>query len=223
VVPLPDTLPLFPLPMVLFPGTSAPLHIFEPRYRRMLADCLNGDRRFGLISLPAGTSERELPGGRVGTVAHIESADALPDGRSNIAVSGEERFAFEHYVDADTAYHVAKISGYDDVPEPAAELEDAAQRLREQFARVARAARTLSDDAAPTPPLPDDPSAVAFGVAAMIDLTTEQRQRLLESRSPLARTRECLALLELAAEPLERRAETHARAKHNGRGPIEAA
>ncbi|NNK64997.1 MAG: ATP-dependent protease, partial [Gemmatimonadetes bacterium] len=43
------TLPLFPLPVVLFPGTCTPLHIFEPRYQKMVAKCLAGDRRFGLI------------------------------------------------------------------------------------------------------------------------------------------------------------------------------
>jgi Lon protease-like protein len=208
--------------MVLFPGTSAPLHIFEPRYRQMLADCLRGDRRFGLICLPPGTAERDLTPGRIGTIARIESADALPDGRSNIAVAGEERFAFERFIAADVAYPVATAGQYDDFPEPAAELKDAATRLRDQFARVARAARTLADDATPPPRLPDDSSTVAFAVAAMIDLTTEQRQALLESRSPLARIRETRALLEVAAEPMERRAETHQRAKQNGRGPIEA-
>jgi Lon protease-like protein len=208
--------------MVLFPQTTAPLHIFEPRYRRMLADCLAGERRFGVISVPPGTAERELARGRVGTVARIDAADALPDGRSNISVAGEERFTFERFVDADAPYHVAETGQYDDFPEPAAEVDGAADHLREQFARVARAARLLADDAAPPPPLPDDPTIVAFAIAAMIDLTTAQRQRLLESRSALERTREVGALLEIAALPMERRAEIHARAKHNGRGAIEA-
>ncbi len=47
-------LPLFPLTTVLFPGAPMPLHIFEPRYRQMLADCLEGDRRFGLVPGAAG-------------------------------------------------------------------------------------------------------------------------------------------------------------------------
>ena len=208
--------------MVLFPGASAPLHIFEPRYRRMLADCLAGDGRFGLICLPAGNAERELPRGRIGTIARIESANALPDGRSNISVAGEERFAFEKFVHADAAYHVAATGQYDDYPEPAAELAAAADELRDRFARVARAARALADDTAPPPSLPDDPVLVAFAVAAMIDLTTEQRQALLESRSPLGRIRETTAMLDAAALPLERRAETHTRARQNGRGTVEA-
>ena len=55
---MPLRLPIFPLGVVLFPGTPLPLHIFEPRYRRMLADCLAGDRRFGIT--PTGATH-ELP------------------------------------------------------------------------------------------------------------------------------------------------------------------
>ena len=208
--------------MVLFPGTSAPLHIFEPRYRRMLADCLTSDRRFGLICLPAGLAERDLAKGRVGTVAHIDDTEALPDGRSNIAVTGEERFAFAGFVESEAPYHVAATSQYDDFPEPAAELETAAAHLKAQFTRVAKAARTLADDAAPPPTLPDDPGAMAFAIAAMVDLTTDQRQHLLESRSPLERLRGVTAMLGVAAAPLERHAEVHRRARHNGRGTLEA-
>jgi Lon protease-like protein len=206
--------------MVLFPGTVAPLHIFEPRYREMLADCLRGDQRFGLICLPPDTPELALARGRVGTVARIESADSLPDGRSNIMIAGEARFAFERYIEAPQPYHVAATGQYDDFPEPRTDLAEAADRLRKQFERVARAARTLADDGSPSPPLPDDPAAIAYAVAAMMDLTTDQRQGLLEQRSPSERIRDVGALLEVAASPLEQRAGIHERAKTNGRGTI---
>jgi Lon protease-like protein len=208
--------------MVLFPGASAPLLIFEPRYRRMLADCLQGDHRFGLICLPAGMAERDLTAGRVGTIALIDAAETLPDGRSKIAITGEDRFAFERYVESDTPYHVAATTQYDDFPEPNGELDEAAEQLQEQFERVARAARTLADDAAPPPALPDDPSGLAFAIAAMVDLTTDQRQKLLESRSPLERMRDVGAILDVAAVPMERYAEVHRRARQNGRGTLEA-
>ena len=208
--------------MVLFPGASAPLHIFEPRYRRMLEDCLRGDRRFGLICLPAGIAERDLARGRVGTIARVDDAETLPDGRSNIAVTGEERFSFDRFVESDAPYHVAATTQYDDFPEPAAELRDAATHLQEQFGRVARAARSLADDAAPPPRLPDDPSELAFAIAALVDLTTDQRQKLLESRSPLGRMQGIGAILDVAAVPMERHAEVHRRARQNGRGTLEA-
>src|SRR2546425_10785315 len=60
-------LPIFPLPLVLFPGTIQPLHVFEPRYRRLLADCLAGDKRFGIAYHRAAAGEGgEGGGGRGG-------------------------------------------------------------------------------------------------------------------------------------------------------------
>ncbi|MGH7648032.1 MAG: LON peptidase substrate-binding domain-containing protein, partial [Gemmatimonadaceae bacterium] len=97
-------LPLFPLPVVLFPGVARPLHIFEPRYRRLIADCLDGDRRFGLLFCADTANERALPPGQVGCIARIESADALPDGRSNIIIAGEERFALVRFIESDAPY-----------------------------------------------------------------------------------------------------------------------
>src|SRR5258705_13557132 len=90
-------LPIFPLPLVLFPGARQPLHIFEPRYRQMLADCLAGDQRFGMTYTareegpPSQGAEAPLPGG-VGCVAGIRSSQQLPDGRANILPEGDQRF-----------------------------------------------------------------------------------------------------------------------------------
>ena len=56
-------LPIFPLPLVLFPGTTQPLHVFEPRYRRLLADCLAGDKRFGIAYHRAAAGEGGEGGG----------------------------------------------------------------------------------------------------------------------------------------------------------------
>ena len=85
-------LPIFPLPIVLFPGAPQPLHIFEPRYQQLLADCRAGDRRFGIAyATPAGAADTDrLPDpGAVGCVALIRSVEPLPDGRSNILAIGE--------------------------------------------------------------------------------------------------------------------------------------
>lgn len=212
------TLPLFPLPLVLFPGIALPLHIFEPRYRRMLADCLEGDRRFGLIFLPDATPERELPSGQVGCVARVESAQSLPDGRSNIIVAGEERFALEALVDGGQPYHVGRVREYHDVPEAHDALDALASEVLALFGRVARAARVLGDDRSPIPDLPADAALLAYRIAALVDTTVEMRYDLLRSRSAIRRLREVEALLDAAVGSLERRALMHERAKANGRG-----
>jgi Lon protease-like protein len=213
------TLPLFPLPVVLFPGIALPLHIFEQRYRRMLADCLEGDRRFGLIFLPESTAERELPAGQVGCIARIESAEPMPDGRSNIIVAGEERFALDRFVESQAhPYHMAQVSEYADLPEPREPLDALAGDVRAVFDRVAHAARVITDDRTPVPELPLDPALLAYRIASLIDTTAAMRYNLLTSRSALARLREVELLLTSAVGSLEQRAGMHQHAKSNGRG-----
>ena len=215
------TLPIFPLPLVLFPGVTIPLHIFEPRYRRMLADCLERDRRFGIVFLAEGTSEDSLGiGGDIGCVAHIESHDELPDGRSNITVVGRERFTLRAFVMSPLPYHVGMIVPYDDVRESEASLEPLATRVRERFERIARAARIISDAQDAVPELPDDPALLAFRVASFIDLNVEERRRLLASTSAGERLRTVDGVLTPAVEPMEQRAEMHARSKTNGHGSV---
>ena len=112
--------PLFPLGMVLYPGTSAPLHLFEPRYRQMLRDVQAGDRRFGIVCAMPGVDERALPPGRVGCVAEVTEAETLEDGRSNIFVTGRERFVLDRFVDDEAPYHVAEVTFIEDEPGSAA-------------------------------------------------------------------------------------------------------
>ena len=108
---MPVRLPIFPLSVVLFPGTPLPLHIFEPRYRRMLADCLQGDRRFGIT--PAGQDDAPPAAGTVGCVAEIRVNQELPDGRSNLIVLGGERFVLTRTLDDEAPYFVAMVQPFE--------------------------------------------------------------------------------------------------------------
>jgi Lon protease-like protein len=184
----------------------------------MLADCLEGDRRFGLIFLPESTAEHELPSGRVGCVAHIVSAESLPDGRSNIIVLGEERFTLQRFIESPHPYHVAEVGEYTDEPEQREPLDELAAEVRATFERVAIAARTLTDDRSPVPDLPDDPELLAYRIASLIDTTAPMRYELLTSRSALGRLRDVGRLLTAAIGSLEQRAGMHQRAKRNGQG-----
>jgi Lon protease-like protein len=149
----------------------------------------------------------------------VEETQPLPDGRSNILVRGGERFALVRLVDAAHPYHVAEVEGYTDEPEADGPLAEVAGRVRETFARLDRAARAIADDRATGAVLPDDPGALSFAIASMIDLDAAQRQRMLVSRSPSGRLQELAQLLARAVGPLERRAVVHQRAKSNGHGP----
>lgn len=213
-----DRLPLFPLPLVLFPGTPLPLHVFEPRYREMLADCLDSDQRFGLVNLPQDTAEIELPPGRVGCIAEILQSEPLADGRSNIVVRGLDRFALVEIVPPEKPYHIAHVEPYADEPEYGNDLDALASRMKDMFEVVGRAARTLADDSDPLPELPDDPPMLSFAIAAVLDLDVDARQRILESRSPVGRLRDLERLLAPALPALVARADVHKRAKSNGKG-----
>jgi uncharacterized protein len=89
----PLDLPLFPLGTVLVPSMTLPLHIFEPRYRQMIAACLEHDRRFGVVLIREGeeVGETALPFD-VGTIAEIVASTRLPDGRMNLITEGRQRF-----------------------------------------------------------------------------------------------------------------------------------
>ena len=215
-------LPLFPLPLVLFPGAPLPLHIFEPRYRQLLADCVDGDSRFGIVFRAESVSEADLEPGTIGCIAEVDDAHTLPDGRSNIVVHGVRRFSFLRFVVTPTPYRVAQIAEYEDFPEDEATLAPVAKRVRALFDRVGRAARTLADDHDPLPALPDEPDALSFGIAALIDIESPRRQALLESRLASERLEMLSVLLSGAVESLEARAKVHGRAKGNGRGPYAA-
>jgi Lon protease-like protein len=214
----PSRLPVFPLPLVLLPRAVQPLHIFEPRYRQLLADCLSGNREFGIICRTPDVAEREIPEGTAGCVAHIESTQTLPDGRSNIIVTGGGRFSLVGFVDDPAPYHLALVRPFEDTTESVEGTEALARRLRELFARVGQSARSIQDDTTPLPDLPDSPAELSFAIGQFIDLELADKQRLLASRSPVERLRQLDEVLAPIVESIEQRARIHTRARTNGHG-----
>lgn len=108
-------LPLFPLPIVLFPGATMPLHIFEPRYRQMMAHCLEGDRRFGLVYHDPDRSGPFRPEGQIGCTAEVLKFQPIPDGRSFVLVVGRERFRVEDGIESEALYYEGLVEEYLDV------------------------------------------------------------------------------------------------------------
>ncbi len=206
-------LPIFPLPLVLFPGATQALHIFEPRYRHLLADCLKGDRRFGIAYAAPDAGSDPVPApGDTGCIAHILNTQALPDGRSDILTTGEERFVLLEWIATDRPYRVARVEEFEDDPVEAPEAEDLATDVRRDFLRVVAA---LEDD---PPELPVDPEALSFRVAAALDLEAQGKLALLAIRSTTVRLRRLAALLQPLATDAERRAAVRRRGKGNGKG-----
>jgi len=211
-------LPLFPLPLVLFPGVPQPLHVFEPRYRRLLADVRASNNLFGLSyhdeNSPGG--DRPEPG-HVGCATEVVEVQPLPDGRSNIMTVGVARYRVTGYAERGEPYLVARVEFFEDEEEDARLLEKRAGEVAEMFTRIVRAMRSIGDERGPLPDLPrDDPERLSFLVAAVVEMEAEAKQRLLELRSSAERLRRLYTLLSQAVESYEGRARTHELAKGNG-------
>ncbi len=210
-------LPLFPLDVVLFPGSLLPLHIFEPRYRTLLADVLSGDRRFGVV--PLGEDGGPPAAGVVGTTALLRATHALPDGRSNIVVSGESRFQVREYLEEEVPYPTALVEPYEDEPgNPEGELlGDRLPELTRLAERCADALRGLTDDPL-DPEWASDPARLTFQIAALIGLDRDFKHRFLGMRSAAHRAVLLLELLPGIASDLEGRASIRRGARRNGTG-----
>ena len=194
---LPPTIPLFPLPnVVLFPNVFLPLHIFEPRYRTMIGDVLDGDRIVGMVLLRPGYEadyQRRPPVFPIGCAGLVTRAELLGDGRYNVVLRGLERFriAGEH---ADKSYRVAQVDGL-----PELVPEDHRSELRRHRHRIEAllAAAIERAGAQPRfpPAVPDED--LVNALAQHLELDPLERQALLEREGVLARCRGLIELLEM--------------------------
>jgi len=213
-------LPLFPLPVVLFPGMPMPLHIFEDRYRQMLADVRAGNNLFALSYFDSSLSEEDMPSaGHVGCVAEVAETQALPDGRSNILAVGVIRYQAETYVERGDSYLVVRPSYFEDDQEDESELANKSGEVASLFMRVANAIRVINDERGNLPDISDtEAQKLSFLVAAAMEIELETKQDLLELRSTSERLDRLRDLLVRVVKGYEERARLHAIAKRNGHG-----
>jgi len=178
-------IPVFPLAgAILFPGGQLPLHIFEPRYRAMIADALAGDRLIGMVQP---RDQGEPPGlFEIGCLGKIVGADALDDGRYNIVLEGLGRFRIAREADVETPYRQvdADRGGFDDLEEPEplglahrAELEREARRYADALG--------YSVDWSAVHQLDDE--MLVNGIAQIAPLDVGSKQALLEAPDIAAR------------------------------------
>ncbi|MEX0891313.1 MAG: LON peptidase substrate-binding domain-containing protein [Gemmatimonadota bacterium] len=190
-------LPLFILPVVLLPGTLMPLHVFEPRYRQMVARCLEGDKRFGVLYHDAQRlGDFQIQIGRVGCVAEILGFQPLPDGRSVILARGVARFRVLDGIESDTLFHEALVEIVRDEEEFHVALRARRDRSLSLFAA---AVRRLGGPGKAVPELQTGQD-LSWQLAGAVDIDPTWKQRLLELRAESARLDEIDSVLRSVAE-----------------------
>ncbi|MCD0481595.1 LON peptidase substrate-binding domain-containing protein [Streptacidiphilus sp. ASG 303] len=220
-----ERLPLFPLGSVLFPGLVLPLHVFEERYRRLVADLEaqpeDVPRRFGVVAIrdgqevapvrdtdePAGAADGFGPDPvralhTVGCVAEVASAQARPDGRYELIATGTTRFRLLS-VDASGPYLVGEVEELPETEGPgagalAAGVVQAFRRYQKRLAGARESTLAAEQE------LPDDPRVLSYLVAAASVLEVADRQRLLAAADTTERLAVELELLRRETAVLSR-------------------
>jgi Lon protease-like protein len=194
---------LFPLELVLVPTERVPLHIFEPRYKELIGECLRSGDEFGLV-LQDDNGRRDI-----GTrAAVVEVLQVFDDGRMNVVVEGHDRFRLRELTTG-RSFLTGAVEPVDDVDSRGGEPES--DRALDLFRRLVEVAGGEMDE-------PDvETGPLSFQIAARIDFGVEPKQELLELRSEPERLRQLCPMLEAAIEALQREREIRERASTNGK------
>jgi Lon protease-like protein len=194
---LPPIIPIFPLPnVVLFPNVFLPLHIFEPRYRQMVEDALNGDRIIGMVLLRPGWEgdyEGRPPVYPIGCAGVVTHAERLADGRYHIVLRGMEKFR----IAAEETDHPYRTATVESVPEPPAESvrqEMRGERRRLETLLVPQPEGQPRDPKVPSS-MPDED--LVNALAQYMEFDPVEKQALLERHGLLDRCRSLIELLEM--------------------------
>ncbi len=190
----PDSLPLFPLPLVLFPGARLPLRIFESRYLDMVRECGRKGTGFGVV-WSADRTQAAAPASpvTVGTEAMIEDFSLLEDGLLGIQCRGNRRFRIRHSrAEADGLLR-AEIDWLHQAPRLVPPEFGALQSmLREILARPEFADVIRAD--------PDEAGSLGMALAALLPFDRRQAQALLEIEDPVERLVELVTMLDSLPE-----------------------
>ena len=181
---------LFPLPLVLVPTERVPLHIFEPRYRELIGECIERDEEFGVLLKSAGRRGRARSGR---ARPSSKSCADCPTGGMHIAVEGGERFRLLE-LHHDRSFLEGTIEPVTDEDDPPASAD--VEKVQELFGRLqATVGSTLEPPAADSPQLD-------FQIVSRVDFGNDEKQELIELTSPHRRYARLVELLEHALEAL---------------------
>ncbi len=175
-----STLPLFPLNTVLFPGQMLPLHIFEPRYRQMIGECIRRAQPFGVVLIRSGEEVGETAEPyEVGTTAHVVQVERQADDGMNILCVGQTRFRITQLLH-DKPYPSGRIEFW---PwEPYTEGSVDIERVQRQLDRYVQLLSQVTDSKLQVN-LPDEPAALANIAASVLQIELSEKQRLLSTPS----------------------------------------
>lgn len=194
---------LFPLPIVLVPTERIPLHIFEPRYRELIRECIDTESEFGLVLATGNGAVHEI--GTRATVAQV--LEVLDDGAMNIVVEGGERFRLLELTTG-RSFATVLVEPVVDEDDPAS--PDDAERALDVFRELASVSEADVD-------VPEASEVLDFELAARVELEADLKQELLAMTSPRARMRRVAELLERALESARLGRVLHERAAGNGK------
>jgi Lon protease-like protein len=199
---------LFPLPLVLVPTERIPLHIFEPRYKELIEECIETGDEFGLVLSTGDGAVHEI-----GTrAAVIRVMDRMPDGQLNIAVEGRDRFRLLEL----TSGRSFTTGAVEDVVDEDEEPEDAdLERALEVFGQLAVEAESDVE-------IPEAESELLdWELTARVDFGVDAKQEILASTSPRRRMAKLVELLEASLEAVKLERALRERAGQNGKvGPL---
>jgi Lon protease-like protein len=183
-------LPLFPLDLVLLPGVPLPLHVFEPRYKEMIAECLEEKKPFGVVRASSdGVAE-------IGCTAEIiEVTKRYDDGRMDILTRGVERFEVVQVHD-ERSFLEAEFSVVEDEPQEAS--DQLAQRALSLYEEISKLAGASGDG----PALSDE--YLSFQLAGSLPLDLDFKQKLLTTLSEPKRLQAVISYLEALLPGLRR-------------------
>jgi ATP-dependent Lon protease len=175
-------LPLFPLPeVVLFPGQSLPLHIFEFRYRMMINSVLESDRTFGVVMWNPETNQPS----NIGCCAHILQYHRLPDDRFKILTIGQQRFRVLEYT-REKPFRVGLVEWIEDEPTDESPFLLATE-VRELLDDVVRLSQKLTEQEIELPQIPRSPIELSYWIASNFHGASMEQQALLETLNTTAR------------------------------------
>jgi Lon protease-like protein len=196
---LPQRIPLFPLPStVLFPGVPLPLHIFEPRYREMMADALAGEGIIGMVLLKPGFEadyEGRPPIYEIGCAGYISKYEQLSDGRYNLILVGKTRFHVESE-SAERSYRTGEVTALQENSGSDATTAALREQVQEHLKVLARLSGTPEELAAKPPPGGISDYEFVNFLSHIITVSPLEKQALLEESGVTARYRKLNDILE---------------------------